>query len=445
MSTIASGQPNGDFAPRLRAGRLRAPSRPLALAGALVAFCLASQPAQAMHEWKCQRTGAPQIRVTNSAQLQNALSTAPCGREIILANGSYSGSFTASRYCSETTPILIRAANRLLAKVQSRIALNGSFTCVSGLDFVGTATGATVGGRSNRVLGNRFSGWRNAAIEVPAGTGAVISYNELSRPAAWLPPEGQPTQIRMGIRLRHSSDPESVHLNGRIYRNYFHHFPAKPIPSQYSSGQSDAVTVCASVVPAFADGTRAAGWEVDYNLIENHQGGHGVIDIKCGGVKARFNTLVNSPGGRIDIRIGRDTELSGNWIENAGGMLLHGGYHKIFGNRLINTSTGLALEAGDVEWNYRQTNSPGTTRVATRRVYALHLAGNVAPVIVGKTYSGVPYTLPAFGTLVEKNTGSVRLGLHSNTTIRSTTSVTVPVAQRLSPSAVGLSAMPAQY
>ncbi len=400
--------------------------------------------ADALAPWLCKRAGAPQIKVANAAQLQNALATATCGREIVLADGSYKGTFRAARSCSATTPLLIRAANSLKAKIQSRIALEGSFTCLSGLSFTGNATGVTLGGTSNRVLGNQFTGWREAAIEIPAGNGGEIAYNELSRPDAWLPAT-TPNQVRMGMRLRHSSKADSVHVNGRIYRNYFHHFPTKPIPSQYSSGQSDAVTVCESVVPAFANGTRQIGWEVDYNLIENHLGGHGVVDIKCGGAKARFNTLVNSSGGRIDIRIGRDTELSGNWIENAGGMLIHGGYHRIFGNRLVNTATGLALEAGDVEWDYCQTCLPGSTRTATRRVYNVHLAGNIAPVVVGKTYSGVNYTLPAYGTRVEKNTGKVTIGLAVGTTVSASTAVAVPVAQRLTPAEVGLAAMPAQY
>lgn len=64
---------------------------------------------------------------------------------------------------------------------------------------------------------------------------------------------------------------------------------------------------------------------------------------------------------------------------------------------------------------------------------------------MGKTYSGVNYTLPAYGTLVEKNNGKVTIGLAIGTVTSSESSVAVPVAQRLAPSAVGLSAMPAQY
>ena len=72
--------------------------------------------------------------------------------------------------------------------------------------------------------------------------------------------------------------------------------------------------------------------------------------MKCaGGTTVRFNTIVDSPGGRIDFRNGYGGKMIANWIENAGGIAIFGGGHEIAGNVLAGASRPqLYLGAGDV-------------------------------------------------------------------------------------------------
>ncbi|MEO1018406.1 MAG: chondroitinase-B domain-containing protein, partial [Pseudomonadota bacterium] len=289
--------------------------------------------------WRCQQPNADSVSVSTSSKLTSAIKTASCGSAIVLRDGQYKGSQTVTKKCSAEAPLLIRAANPQKARMTGLIRLRGEHICLAGLTFTGEDGRVRVGGKSNRVLGSRFSGWKKIAVEVVTGQNAEIAYNEFSKPADWLPPSGQ-TQARMGVVVSHDSSPSSVHRNGLILRNYFHDFPLKPIPSQYSSGQSDAVSICQFPIQASATGSLSSGWLIDSNLIVNHRGQHGLVDIKCSGVTLRNNTLLNSPKGRLDIRLGRDSAFLGNWIENAAGMLLHAGPHKILGNRLINAPAG---------------------------------------------------------------------------------------------------------
>ena len=149
-------------------------------------------------------------------------------------------------------------------------------------------------------------------------------------PAAW----DLGGEIRQGIS---SNDPNGgLHLDAWVHHNYFHDFPAKPKPQVYASGQSDALEICGGGQPA---SDRRSGWTIEHNLIERHHGGYGVIDILCNGTTVRENTMLNSPGGRFDLRRGSYSQLSGNWIEDAGGSVIHGGYQQVSGNHLDQLTT----------------------------------------------------------------------------------------------------------
>jgi hypothetical protein len=385
----------------------------------------------------CNRTPKRVVQVASTTALQNALTAAKPGDHIVLAQASYSrsGGFTLTASGTATDPIVIKAATGKTATFTSPLQIEGSRACVARLDFSGALSYLQVGGSDNKILGNRFTGWKGVAARVTEGMRVEIAYNEFHDPAGWTDAEkagGLPnTPLRMGIRTQHDTA-DDFHYDGHIHHNWFHDFPTRPIPTDYHSGQPDAIEICETAVPGLATGQDAAGWLVEYNLIERHKGGHGVIDLKCGGITARFNTLLDSPSGRIDSRNGPFSVLSGNWIENAGGMEIHSKGTKVLGNRLINTGMGISLPNGEVEWD----------KIGVQRIRDSLVSGNNADkMVIGKKYN-TNSTLVPVNTTIEAHTGPIQKLSFSGITEKAQASVGVPTAVKLTPAKVGRGALP---
>lgn len=375
----------------------------------------------------CPARLACQKRVGSGNELAAALGTATCGCEILLADGVYRGDFALRRVCPANQPIVIRAESPLRPVIASTLTLNGANSAVVGVRFIGAEARVIVGGASNRVLRNSFSSWQNAAIKATAGTDAEIAYNELASPAPW----SRGGKTRIGIMSNQSGG--GLNLNAHVYGNHFHDFPAKP-GSSYASGQADALEICGARQPiSFTQ----SGWVIERNLIERHrQAGAAVIDIKCSGTTVQFNTILASPGGRIDVRNGYSSSVIGNWLEDTDGMILHGGYHRVLGNRLIR-SAGIALTAGTVPMGYTGPTVAATGGRVHQPAHNLLLAGNVAAAVrVGLTYGGT-FEYPADGNVIEQFVGPIYYGMATNTTVRPQPTVALPTAIKLTPGDVG--------
>lgn len=293
-------------------------------------------------------TGGPSatartIGVGDSSDLQRALRDARCGQTIVLADGVYTGNVTIAADCSADEPLVVRSARPLAARMSSLLHVQGSHIHVRGLYFLGPNAHMTTSGDHHAIIGNKFEGWATyVALTLGAGRQAEVAYNEFTNPDPFTTGQLGDYPLRIGIRSSHRA--EAFHSGAHVHHNYFHDFPAKPDPAQYNSGQSDAIEVC------FTGSLIASNWLIEYNLIERHQQGHGIIDVKCaGGTTVRFNTIVDSPGGQIDFRNGYGGKMIANWIENAGGIAIFGGGHEIAGNVLAGASRPqLYLGAGDV-------------------------------------------------------------------------------------------------
>ena len=221
-----------------------------------------------------------------------------------------------------------------------------------------------------------------------------------------------------------------------MHHNYFHDFPAKPKPQVYASGQSDALEICGGGQPA---SDRRSGWTIEHNLIERHHGGYGVIDILCNGTTVRENTMLNSPGGRFDLRRGSYSQLSGNWIEDAGGSVIHGGYQQVSGNHLDQLTdggypdlpVGLVLTAGTVPWNYVGPPRLPDETPAHQAAYKVLVAGNSAPRLEIGLQRSPAFKYAVRETIVERQVGPIVRGFEQATIVRPHTTMTIPAAVRL--------------
>lgn len=391
----------------------------------------------------CARAHPETVRVADGEELRRALAEARCGQQILLEDGWYRGRVAVDVDCPAEDPLLLRAETLLGARIDSEVRLAGAHVCVVGLDFQGPEATIRIEGEDHRVLGNRFRDFRGIAIGLRTGARAEIGYNELSDPHPWLPSEMDEDSdypLRIGVRTIHDGV-DDFHFDAWVHHNHFHDFPPKPDPDDYHSGQADALELCETATRGLSDGEHPTGWVIEHNLIERHMTGHGVIDLKCGGAIVRHNSLVDSPRGRIDCRNGPANQLVANWIEGAGGMTVHSAYHELVGNRLVDTSMGIAVMAGTAEWDFPANRLPDGGR-ALQRALDVHLSGNLSDrLVIGESY-GDDYLLPALGTLVEAHHGRVSMELEEGTTIRETTTAVVPAARRLRPDEVGPGAMP---
>jgi hypothetical protein len=370
------------------------------------------------------------VSVANASAFQQAMSNAACGDTIQLAAGNYSGSFSISKTCPMTSPVIIKGASGFQSTITSQFVMNGQSTIMTGVRVAGPAASVRFGGRNNKLLANKFTDWRTYAIPVITGEQGEIAYNEFFEPHPWLESEVGTYPFRMGIRTT-EKDPTSFHYKAWVHHNYFHDFPEKPVPAQYDSGQSDAMEVCETGRASTA--ALLSGWYIESNLIERHNQGHGIVDLKCGGVVFRYNTVVDSPGGRVDIRLGSHDVIESNWMENSGGTIVHGGYNKIVGN-YMRGGAGLTLVTGEYEWNVANTGH--------QQAYKALVAGNNTNALKIGQPASASAKFPATDTVIEAHSGSTPvLNDETNTVVRSTTGVKFRAPSRLASNEVGPTAL----
>lgn len=365
-----------------------------------------------------------EVSVSDSSEFEAAIAAAAPHQMIVLEDGTYGGEWFLNVQASAEEPLIVRARNPLKAVLTGWLAVIGRNIHVKGLKFDGIQAGLSLAGDDHKAIGNLFTGWGtdSPALQPHRGTNAEIAYNTFTRPDPFTS-AGEPSSypLRMGIRSSHR--PNAFHTAAWVHHNWFHDFPAKPDPSNYHSGQSDAIEVC------YTGTNEPSGWLIEYNLVENHRGGHGIIDVKCaGGILVQHNTIINSPDGRIDFRNGDNGRLVANWIENSGGISISAENHEIIGNIVQGAGSIFALTSG--------TDPEGLS--ASRKAASHNLVScNTGPLSIGR-YDG---SYPSVGNTVRGHNGSVSLLSEQDTTIvEEFDCVDVPEARALTSSEVGAEA-----
>jgi hypothetical protein len=75
------------------------------------------------------------VPVATAAALQQALDTAGCGDTIELAAGTYSSTFSISKSCPATNPIIVRGAPNFQSTIRRSFAITGQHTIVTGINL----------------------------------------------------------------------------------------------------------------------------------------------------------------------------------------------------------------------------------------------------------------------------------------------------------------------
>jgi len=338
-------------------------------------------------------------------QLATALSDQDCGETLQLANGTHSGSHTINANCPANNPFIVECLNDHACTLSGSITMGGARNILRFVRFTGSSI--SCGGTNNKILANEVTSWSGSVGISPAKNGqqCEIAYNEM-----WEP--DPPSKNRYSIRT--SDDGASdFHYNGWIHYNYLHDLPDKPVPSNYSSGQTDAIEICETFTSSYAG--IVSGWYVEHNLIEDHLQGSGTgaasVDIKCGGTVLRRNTF-RRMNGRVDQRHGTESSIfEANFLDDTKGMNYQGDGHGIYGNRITNGGD-FELISGSSTGN--DCGVVGTGQMTTCNA---HIAGNIGPFLIGRTYSGTCGANPPYRVrdiLFENHTGQVTFGCYES-------------------------------
>jgi poly(beta-D-mannuronate) lyase len=306
---------------------------------------------------------AKTINVSNSSQLNAALSSAGSGDVIVLANGSYSG-FTVT-----TSGITIQAASKGNATISSGII---RFSKVSSVLIRGLKI--TTGGASETVDGETFpvAVWFEAATSCRLA-GCTLQLSSPASGTAWVMLSGNsnnnrvdhnafgPNSVgghthyifvrgnRTGITV--PSDRTSwAEGNGptnpnmarytTIDSNYFH---------DMASGDGEIMVLGGIGVAGDYQDTHT---HVEKNLFVNCDGDAEIISIKSSSNTVRNNTIRTSVG-MISCRSGNGNTVTGNLLLQAGktgtgGIKIYEKNHTVTGNYVDNPQDyGFVLGAGD--------------------------------------------------------------------------------------------------
>lgn len=354
------------------------------------------------------------VDVATMSELVAAIGNVRPGDHITLADGTYAGSsLRIGVRGTAAQPIVIRAKNRLRAKLTARLELTGSHIIALGLDLDGR--GARVGGEHNRVSRCRIVGELANACDFVSGHHGRLDHCDVTVAAP-----GKYGDQRYGCNWP-SNGATGAHLHATVDHNWFHDFPAKFDVNDYHSSFARPIRMGedqnAGPVSFFT--------LIEYNLLERIMPGYpeGTLELKSTDCTVRFNTLVDSPLARMQQRQGFRNHWEGNWVEGSGGFNVLGWDHKILGNRVIGAD--LRIMTGDDA--SRISLYPAATNV--------RCSGNHGTMVVGADDRPVAVSK----VLVENHTGRLTIGKATEVTNLhdQPATITFAAARRLTRAEVG--------
>lgn len=276
--------------------------------------------------------------VTNSTELNNAISSAGPGTTITLADGEWNNVFIdIDKEGTSSDPITITAQNpgAVLMTGNSRVYMEGSYLTVSGLVFEDPANLNTSGDNIKPVIElKRCNYCKVLNNKIDAYNGSE-SQKEMT--FKWILADGQYNEIAYNSFLgkygvgsiindnRNSSEPDYL----RIHHNYF--ADRTPINEVNEDNDQDAIRIGNSGTSL--DNSNS---EVYQNYFHNFFGEVEVISSKSGQNKFYNNTFRNYAGA-MTLRHGNECEVYGNYFiaENnifSAGIRVIGENHKIYNN-----------------------------------------------------------------------------------------------------------------
>lgn len=342
--------------------------------------------------------GTTTVNVSSNSQLSAALSSATAGQKIVLANGSYSGTFTISgKNGTSSSGISIEAASTggaVFASGSKFTISNCAYVTVKGLSFPFDVAGDLF----------QFRGTTHHS-RVTRCTFGPTSHTASSEVA---------TYIYVGDNCQHVRiDHNEVRNKGtsgngvRVYGNFDTFVGCKYVRIDHNIFRSIKPEVGNDKEPVrYGVSTMSrtdANGVIERNFFTDCLCEPEIISVKMGKIRVTGNTIYRCAGGAV-IRHGRNSILSDNYIIDgnnttasaglqSGGIRFYDSGHEISYN-YINATIGdnfqdpLLLDTGDAEGS--STNLSAHWRVINALVTRNALVATPRGITIGDNYSSAP-------------------------------------------------------
>ncbi len=277
---------------------------------------------------------AKDIPVSSIAELQNAISKAEAGDNIIVAKGVYTTTtdINVDRQGTAKQPIIISAQEIGGVEING----NGGFNLVSGASFI-IIRGFTFRHQASKArtsAGSSFCRWTRNIFETPgtgdyltlAGSDHEVDYNSFQNKDSlgkFIAVKGTGKQIAERLHIHH---------------NFF-----KKHKNQGNRNGAEALQFGLSGFSLSSSNSI-----VEHNLFEDCAGENELISIKASRVTVRYNTIRNCPAG-FTLRHGNFNLVYGNYFINTPGLRIFGDDHIIHSNHFESCSPAINIGNGGAE------------------------------------------------------------------------------------------------
>lgn len=328
------------------------------------------------------------VNVTDSTQLQAALSDARAGDRIVVADGRYTIGGMTGKNGTAAKPITVVAAHRGRAVVddgQLEVA-NSSYVTFEGLSWTNRSTLRITGSNHVRLTRNHFRLAEESKLNWVLVDGANSHHNRIDHNLF-----EEKRQLGNFITIEGSETEQSRH--DRVDHNHFRDIGPRAV------NEMEAIRVGRSTI------SRSSGHTVvESNLFEDCDGDPEIISVKSNDNTVRYNTFRSSQG-TLSHRHGNRGTLHGNFFlgegkPGTGGIRVYGDDHKIYNNHFEGlTGSGydaaLQLDGGDVDIS-------GALN-AHWRVYRATVVHNTFVNNVSNIEIGANYTFPPVDSTIADN------------------------------------------
>ena len=369
------------------------------------------------------------VTVDGPAALADALAAVPCGATILLAAGDYGGSFEASKTCSLSDPLVLRATGPQAARLTGQLRLLGAYLVVSDLTVDGGEI--VIRGSFNRVTRTLFL--TPGGLEVRDTSSSRIDHNEFATPAV----DG------VDIAFKFSKDDRLPARDNMVDHNLFRS-RTQPVGNGTDDEDDDEKHSSIGIYLGQFSARKGRQYMLDYGrtgtVIENNlfydYWRRKAIHVKSLGNFIQANTFMltdhRNRWSRVTIRHGQYNVISTNLVDGTTGLQIFEEHNSALDNVLLHGAT-LAVMGGGGE----ETQFGGRQQ---REAVDTLIAGNSGPLSIGVTYRRRPNKTPAIGTVVERHAGPIESLLEQETVIRTAGGAVPAGARRLSLEEVGLKA-----
>ena len=333
---------------------------------------------------------------TSITGLQSRISNAgtTSGDVIILANGTYTGSFNINK-----SNITISAATPggVILNGSSSCTFNCSNTTLNGFQFkdgnVGTGNVVEVTGNTNKITQCNFINIiAHNYININAGS----AYNEISNCNI----EGKPGTTNAGPTIQIHTSPTIISYTKISYCTFMN---ALGTGGDFGN---EAVRIGLG-----AEQTNISASVVEYCYFENVGPGDAEsISVKSTGNVIRYNTQMNNPLGSFCFRTGNNNSAYGNFFINSGGIRIKEGSNHMVYNNYFQFDNFLSSYNSTIE--LRNDNGSTTPTAETWRpnvIYIYHNTfynpGNIYVNRGNSTY--IPTNVAFVNNIFYKTTGTI--------------------------------------